>query len=140
MENFYARAVFFTADAEASLCYYTEQLGFSLDWDSNDGVFQVSLFGFELIINQVGERTRTRAGHGRVFIGLEDDQGDPFRKHIAERGIQTFRVPWGRPTLVIKDLDDNELLFWLPRDDFDNLGKPAIALESLSAPSATETS
>lgn len=139
MENFYARAVFFAADAEASLRHYTEQLGFSLDWDSHDGVFQVSLFGFELIINQVGERTRTRAGHGRVFIGLEDDQGDPLRKHIAERGIQTFRVPWGRPTLVVKDLDDNELLFWLPHDDFDNLGKAPIALDSLSASSATET-
>jgi hypothetical protein len=45
-------------------------------------VCQVSLFGFELILNQIGERTRTRAGHGRVFIGLEDDQGEPLRKHI----------------------------------------------------------
>src|SRR5882762_5414067 len=59
--NLYARSVFFVADADRSLRYYTEQLGFSLDWDSKDGVFQVSLFGFELIINQVGDRTRTRA-------------------------------------------------------------------------------
>lgn len=139
MENFYARAVFFTADADASLRHYTEQLGFSLDWDSHDGVFQVSLFGFELIINQVGDHTRPRAGHGRVFVGLEDDQGDPFRRHVAERGIQTYRAPWGRPTLVIRDLDGNELLFWLPNDDFGNLGRPAIALDSLSSSDAAET-
>jgi hypothetical protein len=52
--NLYARCVFFVADADQSLRYYTEQLGFSLDWDSKDGVFQVSLFGFELILNKLG--------------------------------------------------------------------------------------
>ena len=126
MDNLYARSVVFVADAARSLRFYTDELGFALDWNSHDGVFQVSLFGFELIINEVGPHTRARAGHGRVFIGLEDDQGDPLRKHIAERGIQTIRVQWGRPTLVIKDLDGNELFFWLPNDDFSNLGTPAI--------------
>lgn len=132
--DLYARSVFFVTDAERSLRFYTEELGFSLDWDSHDGVFQVSLFGFELILNQVGERTRARAGHGRVFIGLEDDQGEPFRKHIAERGIETHRVEWGRPTLVIRDLDANELFFWLPHDDFSNLGKPVIESSVLLGP------
>lgn len=122
MTNLYARSVFFVADADRSLGYYTEQLGFSLDWDSHDGVFQVSLFGFELILNQVEERTRTRAGHGRVSIGLGDDQGEPLRKHITGKGIQTLRVQWGRPTLVIRDLDANELFFWMPHDDFSDLG------------------
>jgi hypothetical protein len=86
----------------------------------------VSLFGFELILNQVGGSTRTRAGHGRVFIGLENDQGEPFRKHIADKGIQILRVEWGRPTLVIRDVDANELFFWMPQDDFTNPGNPAI--------------
>src|SRR5215471_15935159 len=100
--TFYARAVFFVADADRALRYYTEQLGFSLDWDSQDGVFQVSLFGFELILNEVGDKTRTRVGHGRVFIGLEEDQAVSLREHIARKGIQTSRVDWGRPTLVAK--------------------------------------
>ena len=126
MGDLYARTVFFVNDAEESLRYYTEQLGFSLDWDSHDGVFQVSLFGFEVILNEVGRRTRARVGHGRVFIGLEDDQGEPLRQHIAARGIQTFRAQWGRPTLVIRDLDGNELFFWMPNDDFTNLGNPVI--------------
>ena len=126
MTPLYARSVFFVADEDRSRRFYTEDLGFTLDWDSHDGVFQVSLFGFELILNQVEDRTRLRAGHGRVFIGLEDDQVAPLRKHIAEKGIQTHRVEWGRPTLVVRDLDANELFFWLPLDDFNNLGKPAI--------------
>ena len=117
MDRLYARSVFFVADAERSRRFYTEQLGFSLDWDSGDGVFQVSLFGFELILNEVWNRTRTRAGHGRVFIGLDEDQEEPFFGHLAGRGIRVSRVEWGRPTLVIRDADGNELFFWLPHDD-----------------------
>lgn len=116
MNNLYARAVFFVNDAGRSLRFYTGQLGFSVDWKDREEdppyVFQVSLFGFELILNQVSELTRERAGHGRVYIGLEDDQIVPVRKHIAAKGIPTERVEWGRPTLVIRDLDQNELFFW----------------------------
>lgn len=134
MTSLYARSVFFVADADRSLRYYTEQLGFALDWDSKDGVFQVSLLGFELILNQVGDLTRRRAGHGRVFIGLDDDQREPLRKHIAYKGIQTLRVQWGRPTLVIRDVDANELFFWMPHDDFTNLEKPAIESSQITEP------
>ena len=123
----YARTVFFVADADRSQRFYTEDLGFTLDWDSHDGVFQVSLFGFELILNQVDDRTRSRSGHGRLFIGLEEDQREPVRKHFEDKGIPTLRVEWGRPTLVIRDLDANELFFWLPHDDFTNFGNPGIA-------------
>lgn len=116
MNNLYARSVFFVKDAEASLRFYTEQLGFSVDWkspqESPTFVLQVSLFGFELILNQIDERTQNRAGHGRVYIGLEDDQIEPVCQHIAEKGIQTERVHWGQPTLVVRDLDANELFFW----------------------------
>lgn len=122
MNNLYARSVFFVTDAERSLRFYTEQLGFAIDWNYQEGgrtsVCQVSLLGFELILNQTNDRTRIRAGHGRVFIGLEDDQGEPLLKHISARGIQTQRLEWGRPTLVIRDLDANELFFWLPNDDW----------------------
>lgn len=118
MSAFYARTVFFVADAARARHHYVTDLGFALDWDSGDGVFQVSLLGFELILNQVGEQTRARAGHGRVFVGLDEDQAEPFRKHVADKGIRMRRVEWGRPALVIDDVDGNELFFWRPRDDF----------------------
>jgi hypothetical protein len=48
MNNLYARSVFFTTDAERSPRFYTEQLGFSVDWsvqeEGRTTVFQVSLF------------------------------------------------------------------------------------------------
>ena len=116
MNNLYARAVFFVENAERSLRFYVQQFGFSEDWSyKEDGqvyVCQVSLFGFELILNEVDQQTQARAGHGRIFIGLEDDQIEPVRKHIAANGIQTERRDWGQPTLVIRDLDANELFFW----------------------------
>jgi len=119
MDSFYARAVFFVKDVPRSRAFYTESLGFSLDWDSQDGVFQVSLFGFELILNETGERTNARAGHGRVFIGLEADQSAVFRRHLDEKRIPTTAVGWGKPTLVIRDLDENELYFWLSGNEAD---------------------
>jgi catechol 2,3-dioxygenase-like lactoylglutathione lyase family enzyme len=64
MNNLYARSVFFVKNAERSLRFYMERLGFSEDWnyqeDSRTFVCQVSLFGFELILNEIDDRTQTR--------------------------------------------------------------------------------
>ena len=138
MNNLYARSVFFVKNAERSLRFYMEQLGFSEDWNYQEEgrtvVCQVSLFGFELILNEIDDRTQTRAGHGRVFIGLDDDQGEPLRKHIAAKGIHTHRVDWGRPTLVVRDLDANEIFFWLPQDDFTDFGTTAPESNTIAEP------
>ena len=116
MENFYARSVFFVKDAEAALAFYTKNLGFDLDWnhqyEGRAWVFEVSLHGFCLILNQVWDDTKGREGHGRAFIGLEPDQEQALYEHIRAKGIQVWRDDWGKPTLVIKDMDGNELFFW----------------------------
>jgi catechol 2,3-dioxygenase-like lactoylglutathione lyase family enzyme len=118
MNDLFARSVFFVKDAERSLRFYTETLGFTLEWNHQEAgrayVFEVGLLGFQLILNQTDPSTEDRAGHGRVFIGLEDDQFAAVRKHIEERGIETTVVRWGAPTLVLRDLDENELFFGLP--------------------------
>lgn len=112
MSTFYARSIFFVRGLEQARRHYIEQLGFAEDWNSGDGVLQVSLFGVEIILNETSERTHDRAGHGRLFVGLEDDQVAQLREHVAAKGIHTERVEWGRSTLVIKDIDGNELFFW----------------------------
>jgi catechol 2,3-dioxygenase-like lactoylglutathione lyase family enzyme len=126
MEKFYARSVFFVNDAERSLKFYTETLGFSLDWKFDEAgkayIFQVSLFGFEVIINQTGPATQDRAGRSRVFVGLEDAQSGPFHDHIRKFGIATTVVSWGEPTVAIYDPDGNELFFWLPEKERAELG------------------
>ena len=116
-EQFYARCVFFVKDAEKSLAFYTSKIGFSLDWKHEEEgkpyVFQVSLFGFELILNQVDSKTKANAGHGRVFIGLDEEQAKLLRQHIEDKEIETTSANWGKPTLVIQDPDGNEMFFWL---------------------------
>lgn len=88
MDNLAARSVFFVKDAERSLGFYTGALGFVLDWNHQEQgkafVFQVSLLGFQLILNQTEAWTDNRAGHGRVFIGIDEDQVEPFRRHLTE--------------------------------------------------------
>ena len=125
MENFYARSVLFVKDAEEALAFYTKTWGFSLDWnhqyEGRAWVFEVSLFGFELILNQVFGPTENRAGHGRLFIGLGPDQASSLLRHIRERDIKPLRDDWGRPTLVLCDPDGNELFFWIPDSEWANL-------------------
>jgi catechol 2,3-dioxygenase-like lactoylglutathione lyase family enzyme len=125
MENFYARSVFFVKDAEAALAFYTKTLGFDLDWnyqyEGRACVFEVSLFGFCLILNQTFNDTKDRAGHGRAFLGLEPNQAEALCEHIRAKAIQFSRDDWGNPTLVIKDLDGNELFFWLPEGELEKL-------------------
>lgn len=125
MNNLYARSVFFVENAERALHFYTEELGFTQDWSYPEGgpawVCQVRLFGFELILNQTDDDTSDRAGRGRLFIGLDDDQGEPLLTHLASRGVRPERREWGRPTMVIKDPDGNELFFWMPKDEWPGL-------------------
>ena len=125
MENLSSRSVFFVRDAERSLSFYTDTLGFALDWTHQEQgrafVFQVSLFGLQIILNQTEPWTENRAGHGRIFIGLDSPQVEPFRRHLTEKGIKTTVIHWGAPTLVIRDLDENELFIWLPEGELASL-------------------
>jgi len=126
MQNLDARTVFFVKDAERALRFYTlrfytETLGFKQDWiyqeDGRPFVVQVSLFGFSIILNQEEDWTAGRAGHGRVFFAIYKDQLESFQRYLSENRIQTTVIYWGAPTLVIRDLDGNELFTWLPESE-----------------------
>ena len=125
MNNLYARSVFFVKDAERARRFYKEELGFGQDWSFPEGgpawVCQVSLFGFELILNQTDEGTSARAGRGRLFIGLEDEQGEPLLKHLRAFAVHPERRDWGRQTMVITDPDGNELFYWMQNDELPGL-------------------
>lgn len=114
MKNWYSRPVFFVQDAERSLMFFREKLDFSLDWNHQENgvafVCQVSRHGLELILAQ----DEVRAGKGRVFVSLDPEQEDAFRKEIDERKIDAIDTVWGIPVISITDLDGNELLFSPP--------------------------
>lgn len=114
MKNWYSRPVFFVSDAEASKNFYTETLGFSLDWNHEEEsctfVCQVSRDGFELILAQDPQK----AGQGRVFISLNSEQEQALRREITEKGIEARDSHWGMPIIEMVDLDQNELFFSPP--------------------------
>lgn len=121
MDNLNTRGVFFVEDAERAVDFYTNSLGFKLDWTHQEQgkafVIQVSLLGIELILNQIEPWTEGRAGHGRVFIGLNEDQSIRLRQHLKEKGVKPAFLHWGAPTLVVHDIDRNELFFWVPEKE-----------------------
>jgi catechol 2,3-dioxygenase-like lactoylglutathione lyase family enzyme len=121
MEHFGARTVFFVEDTPRALDFYTNTLGFCLDWTYNEQdrpfVIQVSLHGLQIILNQIEAHTKDRPGHGRIFVGLDDVQTAALLKHIQTKGISPTYTHWGAPTMVIFDLDQNELFFWLSESE-----------------------
>jgi catechol 2,3-dioxygenase-like lactoylglutathione lyase family enzyme len=116
-QNLHARCVFFVQDTPRALEFYTNTLGFTLDWTYDEKgrpyVIQVSLLGMEIIINQVETTADDRAGHGRLFVGLDEAQTAALLLHFKSKGISPAYTHWGEPTMVVSDLDNNELYFWL---------------------------
>jgi catechol 2,3-dioxygenase-like lactoylglutathione lyase family enzyme len=117
MEDFHVRTVFFVRDTPRALEFYTGTLGFTQDWvyeeQGRPYVAQVSLHGMAIILNQQERPTDTRAGHGRLFVGLDDAQTTEFLQYLENKGIEPVYTEWGEPTLAILDQDGNELFFWL---------------------------
>ena len=114
--DWYTRPVLFVAETKESLAYYLETLGFKEDWShiENDEllVAQISRDGFEIILNKDAQR----AGMGRVFISLHDEQVDALHKDLLEKSVG-HNKHWGMPVTEVLDLDGNELLFSPPVGD-----------------------
>lgn len=117
MLDFGSRTVFFVRDTARAVEFYTNTLGFNLDWTHEEQgrpyVVQVSLFGLQIILNQAEPPENDRPGHGRLFVGLGENETAALMQHIQAKGISASYTHWGAPTLVIFDLDRNELFFWL---------------------------
>ena len=117
MHDLSARPVFFVQDTPRATEFYTNNLGFALDWTHEENgrpyVVQVSLLGLQIILNQKETSADDRPGHGRIFIGLDDEQSAAMLHHIKVRGIEATYTEWGAPTMAVHDVDRNEMYFWL---------------------------
>ncbi len=97
------------SDLAASVKFYTDALGFSLDWGDvlNDSVCSVSRDGHPIMLM----KRPTPLPHTCVWIGLEDDS--LFEQFRAE-GVKIVQEPQNRPwayEMKIADIDGNVL--WL---------------------------
>lgn len=117
MHDLAARPVFFVQDTPRAVEFYTRALGFNLDWTHEENgrpyVVQVSFLGLQIILNQKESPSDERAGHGRIFVGLDDAQSVAILQHVKSKGIAAEYTQWGAPTMAIYDLDRNEIFFWL---------------------------
>ena len=100
-------------DLARSIRYYTETLGFNLEW-SGDIVASVSRDDHPIMLSQA----MASSGPGWVWIGLEDDSlFDEYRSC----GVEVYQDPRNEPwayEMKFKDLDGN--ILWLgtePRTD-----------------------
>jgi predicted lactoylglutathione lyase len=107
-----AIAVLPVKDLARSILFYTETLGFKLDWGGGDGSFicSVSRDGCAIMLSQLG----MGASPVWVWIGLEDDSLFHLYK---ERGVKVRQEPRNYPwayEMKFEDPDGNVL--WLGTD------------------------
>jgi catechol 2,3-dioxygenase-like lactoylglutathione lyase family enzyme len=117
MDVWYSRPVFFVESVERSIAFYTEKLGFtvgsSYEEEGKILVGQVNREDCEILLNcQQPEKT----GCGRIFISLEIGVLRTLRAEFENRGAPIVDGWWGYDTMIIKDLDGNELFFPYPKD------------------------
>ena len=108
-EIWYARPVFCVSDLNRSLDFYLGMLGFTKKWHEADGkgtVCQVDRSNCEIILAEETERH----DKARMFLELDPEGLEKFRREVAERSIPHTMTWWGYNCILITDPDGNELL------------------------------
>lgn len=106
VHQWYARPVFFVANAEASLRFYLDQLGFTKKWQQGT-VCQVDHGECEIILCQSDQRH----DKCRLFIELNDAGREDLRRELAARSTPNDKTWWGYDCIRVTDPDGHELLF-----------------------------
>lgn len=114
MGLWYARAVLFVADVEASAAFYIDNLGFVEAWRHGDGapqVAQVERAGCELILSS---QWPAKNGKAMMFISLDGADFAALRPSLEAKGVRVDKGHWGYPVLIVTDPDGNRLYFPAP--------------------------
>src|SRR5690349_16544150 len=137
MTDWFARPVLHVTDVDASLRFYTNQLGFSSPWHFDDDgkmrIAQVERQGCALILadtgffreNPSGAFGPEKTGKGLMFISLNVDPEtheaavaalDALRAEFESNGVPVKDGSWGYRLLVVDDPDGNQLFFNYPNE------------------------
>jgi catechol 2,3-dioxygenase-like lactoylglutathione lyase family enzyme len=113
-------------DVDASLLFYTGQLGFTSPWrfdeDGRAYVAQVDRQGCALIL---AHRWPEKIGKGLIFISLNVEPAtreaavaalDALRAELEAKGVPVKEGWWGYRLLVVDDPDGNQLFFNYPNE------------------------
>ena len=121
MTDWFARPVLHVSDVEASLRFYVERLGFTIQWRYDEGVrahvAQVERQGCAIIL---ADTWPEKIGKGLLFISLNVEPEeqiatlDGLRTEFESKGVPVKEGSWGYRLLVVEDPDGNQLSFNYP--------------------------
>ena len=126
MIDWFARAVLHVANAEASIRFYVDRLGFTVpwrvEWDGRTHIAQVDRQGCALILS---DQWPEKVGKGLMFISLNVEPAtheaevaavESLRAELEARGVSIKDGSWGYRVLVVEDPDGNQLYFPYPNE------------------------
>lgn len=127
MTDWFARPILNVKDVEASLRFYTDNLGFTIPWRFDDDagkpyVAQVDRQGCSFILAKTWPE---KVGKGLIFISLNTEPPtreagtaalDALRAEFDAKGVAVKDGSWGYRLLVVDDPDGNQLLFNYPNE------------------------
>ena len=102
-------------DATRARAFYTEALGFEVDWERRDApgepaILQISRAGLTLYLS---EREPAGARGGLTYLYVSDV--DAWYRELHQGGVATEGGPedrpWGNREVVVRDPDGNRLCF-----------------------------
>lgn len=104
----HAFPVLAVADLDAALAFYTERLGFAVDWRNLDDVAVVSSGAIALFLN-----SKDAGGLGPVGVVLNLEDADAAYAAWTAVGVDIVDPiatrPWGMREFTVRDPDGNEL-------------------------------
>ena len=118
MSTWDSRPVFFVEDVERSLAFYVSQLGFEeTNRYAQDGkvlVGGVQRDGCPLLLNC---QQPQKNGRARIWVSLDLSVFQALRAEFQARSVPMKDGWWGFDTMIIEDLDGNELFFPVPKPE-----------------------
>ena len=129
MVDWFARPVLHVSDTEASVRFYVDLLGFTVDWrvewDGRVHIAEVDRGSCALILS---DQWPEKVGKGLMFVSLnvepfsrdaEVAAVDALRAELEGRGVAVKDGNWGYKILVIEDPDGNQLYVPYPNEPED---------------------
>jgi len=112
-----AAAVLTVSDMPASLAYYSDTLGFSIDFKYGEPAMYACLCRDDVAVHLLASSaTKRAAGQGGVCIFVGDVDG--VHSEIAAKGARVVKPPanydYGMREFDVLDLDGNQLTFGMP--------------------------
>ena len=126
MVEWFARPVLHVSNVDASIRFYVDRLGFTLEWRFEEAgqasVAEVDRSDCALILSS---QWPEKVGKGLMFVAMnvtphsrdaEIAAVDALRAEFEGRGVEVRDGNWGYKILVIDDPDGNQLFFPYPNE------------------------